>query len=870
MIKVNSNFLIKDVEIKNFRGYSHKKFEFFKDKEDYQGLILLGGPNGYGKTSLLDAIEWCFTGSVHRLKEDFGTRKDSNNKLLKSLIRNNPRDVEVWVKINVFFNREQLEIERIFNQADESKAFDPKNSIFKAGGHLIEQNNTIDSILGISIANDFYERFTCSYEKNITIYEKNRTDIYAMFSSFLGGTKDIQVAIGKLDGVNAKNGLIDKLENELASIHKPSYLNLKDTYEKLESKLNALLKEKEVRSDIAELIREYPKDKTFDDEIIPSMSVQEVGDGIEKNIIQLKTQNSRLKNLKFLKEYSTVYNESKTYKEDLEKGKTYNRFMERVYQPYHLIEKAIQSIQGKNLEATKSEKGSLESFKTTLIKYQEPTKDGALKLKELSQEMIDKEDAFVASFAKVDSLFVSRESLTNKLEGFKTPDKALKALRLLIDHTEGFENHRKKEYNECPLCGSQENFANKEYELAEVARDVLGEVDKKRADLQKEFHDCDADLKETYKTFYDYLTGKVKNTMWELTNVINHFVSLQSYILGCASFSIDINQLDQTLLDEKKENLKSQLKEGLVHENLETSIVEKLVTEQGVLLAMTNHHNQEQQINIQEFRAFNIEDKIKGLTQFIDHYQDELVNTKTYVNLDDKNLELLDSKITTLDRLIKVVESDKEIQNISFELKGQKELFKQSEKLYKRRKKEVEEFKRISSDLKRLRVQWDKDRVDEIKEPLQKIYRRINRHTNIKDINLLIEGRTNKIAGLWANTNENEEIFATNILSAGQLSVVALAIFISVAMGQKDSPFKCYFMDDPIQTMDDLNILSFVDLLRTELAPKNQTRNRFVDQLFITTCDEKLERLISHKMKNFGVNFSHVHFTGYGNFEMKA
>lgn len=153
---------------------------------------------------------------------------------------------------------------------------------------------------------------------------------------------------------------------------------------------------------------------------------------------------------------------------------------------------------------------------------------------------------------------------------------------------------------------------------------------------------------------------------------------------------------------------------------------------------------------------------------------------------------------------------------------------------------------------------------------MQKIYRRINRHTNIKDINLLIEGRTNKIAGLWANTNEDEEIFATNILSAGQLSVVALAIFISVALGQKESPFKCYFMDDPIQTMDDLNILSFIDLLRAELAPEHQSGNQFVDQLFFTTCDEKLERLISHKMKSFGVNFSHVHFTGYGDFEMKV
>ncbi|MCZ2258077.1 AAA family ATPase [Sporosarcina sp. G11-34] len=867
---MNRNFFIKDVEIKNFRGYSNQKFDFFKGKEDYRGLILLGGPNGYGKTSLLDAIEWCFTGSVHRLKKDFSTRRDSNNKLLKSLIRNNPSDMEVWVKINVLFNNEQLEIERLFNQTDESEAFYPQNSFFKADGNLIEENNTIDSIIGKPIATDFYERFTCSYEKNITIYEKNRTDIYAMFSSFLGGTKDIQVAIGNLDGGNANEGLISKLENKINSVHKPSYVILKDTYEKLETKLDALLKEKETSSDIAELISDYPKVKAFDDEMIPSMSLHGVGDDIEKKLIQFKKQNSSLMKLRFLKEYSTAYNESKTYKEDLGKEKTYNSFMERVYQPYHLKEEDIQSIQGKDLDTIKSEKRNLESIKINLMKFQDPTKNGASKLKELSQEIIDEDDAHLAFFVVVKSQFVTRESLSNQLEGFKTPDKALQALRLLVDHTEGFEKHREKEHNACPLCGSEENFPDKELELAKVARDVLGVVDGKRADLQKEFDDCDTELKETYKTFYEYLLDKIEKALFELIKVINNFTNLQSYISGCVSFSIDINQLTQSLLEEKKEEFKNQLKETLVLATLETSILEQLVNEQGFLMAITSHHNQEQQVRIPEFKAFNIVDKINGLTQFIDYYQDILGNTTTDNVFNDMKIELLVGKITTLDKLIQLVENDKEIQNISSEIKEQKELFKESDKIYTRSKMELVEFKRISRDLKGLRVQWDKDRVSEIKEPLQKIYKRINRHTNIKDINLVIEGRTNKIAGLWANTKEDEKIFAPNILSAGQLSVVALSIFISVALGQKESPFKCYFMDDPIQTMDDLNILSFIDLLRAELAPKNQLGNQFVDQLFFTTCDEKLERLISHKMKNFGVNFSHVHFTGYGNFEMKA
>ncbi|WLR60636.1 AAA family ATPase [Guptibacillus hwajinpoensis] len=864
---MNRNFLIKDVEISNFRGYPRKKFEFFKNKEDYQGLILLGGPNGYGKTSLLDAIEWCFTGTVRRLKEDFVMRKDRNNKLLKSLIRNNPNEVDVWVKVTAFFNNEQIELKRVFNNSDESKAFDSQNSFFTVDDHILEQNNTIDSIIGKSIAADFYDRFTCSYEKNITIYEKNRTDIYAMFSSFLGGTNDIQVAISKLEG---DGGVIEKLETQLNADLMPNNEKIIEAYQSMKNKLDVLLTEKEAHGNIANLINEYPKEKAYKDEIFPSFSENESGGTLEKKLNQLKDQNIILKKLKYLKKYSTAFEESKTYKADLEKVSKYNRFMDQVYRPYILKEEDIQNVQGENLEVINIEKERLKSIKSKLIRLKEPTKGGASKLLELSEGLVDLDHELFVRFGKVDSLFESRELLTNQLEEFKTQDKSLKAMRVLIDNTEGFEKHRESDYIECPLCGSDENFPIKELELAKVAKNVLGEFDERRAELQKQYEYSDAQLKELYKKFYDYVLDDIEKKLLELITIINNFTNLKSYISNCAYFSININDLNITFLEEKKTELRNQLKENKVLKTLETNILEQLVNEQGALLGVTNHHNEGQLLSIKEFRIFNVDDKIISITQFIDHFQDAIESIAIDYVLDDMKLQFLLDKISILDRLIKTLESDNEIQSVTAKIDEQKKSLDDSDKLFKRRKKELDEFKRILRGLKGLRVQWDKDRVEEIKEPLQKIYRRINRHTNIKDINLLVEGRTNSIAGLWAKTEEEEEVFAPNILSAGQLSVVALAIFISVALGQKESPFKCYFMDDPIQTMDDLNILSFIDLLRAELAPKNQMENQFVDQLFFTTCDEKLERLISHKMKNFGVNFSHIHFTGYGNFELKA
>jgi exonuclease SbcC len=128
----------------------------------------------------------------------------------------------------------------------------------------------------------------------------------------------------------------------------------------------------------------------------------------------------------------------------------------------------------------------------------------------------------------------------------------------------------------------------------------------------------------------------------------------------------------------------------------------------------------------------------------------------------------------------------------------------------------------------------------------------------------LERGNGQKLSELEIKDLNDKPVPFGNILSAGQLSTLSLSIFLSKAL-LNDGNLKCYLMDEPIQTMDDLNIISFIDLIRFELG--NNEEERFIDQLIISTCDKDLEKLIIHKIKSFNIPICNYNFQGQGRYE---
>ncbi|MCX9112654.1 AAA family ATPase [Aeromonas veronii] len=80
--------------------------------------------------------------------------------------------------------------------------------------------------------------------------------------------------------------------------------------------------------------------------------------------------------------------------------------------------------------------------------------------------------------------------------------------------------------------------------------------------------------------------------------------------------------------------------------------------------------------------------------------------------------------------------------------------------------------------------------------------------------------------------------------SSAQINVLALSIFLARALHVKDSngnDVDCIFIDDPVQSIDSINTLSLIDLLRAIVV-------KFNKQIIVTTHDENFHSLLKRKM----------------------
>jgi len=136
------------------------------------------------------------------------------------------------------------------------------------------------------------------------------------------------------------------------------------------------------------------------------------------------------------------------------------------------------------------------------------------------------------------------------------------------------------------------------------------------------------------------------------------------------------------------------------------------------------------------------------------------------------------------------------------------------------------------------------DKINEVFNvySINNIYQRIEPHPDMKIIKFEPDFSGEKPEINIYASNKEEDVAPVIYFSAAQLNILSLSIFIARALenDNKDN-LNTIFMDDPVQHLDSINILSFIDLLRTITTKENK-------QVILSTHNEQLYKLIQKKM----------------------
>jgi DNA repair protein SbcC/Rad50 len=108
------------------------------------------------------------------------------------------------------------------------------------------------------------------------------------------------------------------------------------------------------------------------------------------------------------------------------------------------------------------------------------------------------------------------------------------------------------------------------------------------------------------------------------------------------------------------------------------------------------------------------------------------------------------------------------------------------------------------------------------------------------------EGKAKRFRFVTGNHIDEDSHDAIHMLSSGQLSVIAIAFLLSLNKIYRNNILSKFLaIDDPVQSLDDLNIHTFIELIRHEF-------NDY--QIIMSTHDDDTARYMNYKFKKFGID----------------
>ena len=202
--------IIRKIRMVNFRAFHDKTIDF-NDKP----VVLLAAANGIGKTTTVDAIEWCLTGNIGRLKSAFDTR--STNDIERKMNTDGIlkyRDAEKKEEVKVVLWLDDREREIILCREQEKDELNPELSRVTINGSEEEAKAFILEYVGDS----FYNFHFCDVQKSFNIQSKKRKDLNSFFEEFITNYDEQRQVADNLDvfGADVERYIEDKEKQKIS------------------------------------------------------------------------------------------------------------------------------------------------------------------------------------------------------------------------------------------------------------------------------------------------------------------------------------------------------------------------------------------------------------------------------------------------------------------------------------------------------------------------------------------------------------------------------------------------------------------------------------------------------------------------------
>ena len=843
---------IRKILLYNFKNFRNETVIDFSD-----GITFLVGPNGYGKTTIFDAIELGLTGNLSRINKVTAENIVYNKPFFQNEI-GQPVIIKLWLEK---MNGDQLVIVRkLVNSFTESKnIFAPLKSAsqFKLFRQVeVSESNfrstdnfkleditqsSIDTFLGINGKYEIekiFNLFNYIQQEETTFFLKQTEYERGDSLSFLVKTDKIEKKIEKINTVtnvirkkisDFKGQLQNLKQQELSDVSYHRLFNHREFVFDRETpfsiaNLDKLLTYQNTLQNIIDFkknfsIGEYnrkterdkrKKDIAGDRAIKQALYFSMLSPNILKSNSQWLWEKYSLDNPKLF-EYVLLENYLQSYERvvhDCNRRKQLNTYLTNLSSDItEMTEQSITYTQNDRLS------GDFELLKIQVVKFQSLRNNASQVDKNLSE------------------LRQLRSNLGNKFDELR---------------------HRHIDENKCPFCNSQfqtfeelkqayDSYKNYLTEISsqsslqlqeaqlllneriqQLKQKIIDEINSLSIDVDKNLLDRLQKLKNSYQSYSQNVEG--------FKTFIQSYTIMVPYELGRLEFK-DYNQQHQlnwqefqsklvvdddvySLLDNNSlRNIKEELevlREEFPELQFETYQLESS-SYSKINMAMINSrlHELKQAIHlaIDEKYAIN-ENLIADAENIFPTYFQSKVEV-----LEDIRIGDLEEKKLYIDKQYKLVQNQ-QFQDLSRRIKILEKTAERLKEIHTIYKEEVKKFK--IGIVKQLRIPF----FIYSAKMLQNYQQGMGIFLTYKKTTSS-DNETVAIIRFKSDTKNDHDVM--NQLSTGQLAVVSLAFTLSLnTMFKLSDNLNFLMIDDPIQDMDAMNVLSFIEILRHGIIDRYQ------------------------------------------------